>query len=189
MRAWVRWLVCLWLGLGLGLAGCARSPAPNANPENPAAPDGVEAMEKTAEGARFFTGPLPVGWQVLHRGGAKVAFHNTLHNQIIMVNVLYAPNRQANLTALRNHLLFDMTDRKILENNFFEVDDREALWTVVDGRLDGAEIRLAIVVVRIDSWVYDLVYVADPAQFDACLADFKKFVDAFHQQRSAEPGE
>ncbi len=170
------------------LAACTLPP-PNPAPEAAVASPGVRAMETTAAGARFTTGPLPAGWSVFPHGDAARAFRNDANDQIIMVNVLYAPNRTAGLIALRNHLLFDIAERKISEQDTIEVDLREALWTVVAGRLDGAEVKMAIVVVRIDAWVYDLILVGDPDHFDVALPDFKHFIDAFHQQRAGEPQE
>ena len=167
-----------------GLSACGTTSAPGAAP-NDSAQGGLTApIEIAAEGARFVVGPLPPSWRRIGAGQAHVAFTNLRHDQVIMVNVVYAPNRQANLTALRNHLLFDITSRNISEQETMEVDNREALWTVVEGRLDGARIKMALLVVRIDDWVYDLAYIAVPEKFDLNLEDFKAFIATFHHQRN-----
>lgn len=163
------------------LVGCSANPPPAAGTVDQ--PVGVPAIETAAEGTRFVTPTLPFGWNRLDKGNAKIAFINQIHDQVILVNVVYAPNRKANLKTLRNHLIFDITDRRFVEHKNIEVDDRKALWTVVEGRLDGAAVKLATAVVRIDDWVYDLAYIAVPDTFDVCLPDFQKFVAAFHQKR------
>jgi hypothetical protein len=182
LRVGVSWCV-------IALAACALA-ACSANPKPTGAPagvrGGVKAVELTAEGARFTLGTLPAGWARFNKGDAKIAYRNHLQNQIIMVNVVYAPNRKADLRALFNHLMFDITDRKLLEYEKIMVDEREALWTVVEGELDGAPIKLAAAVVRIDAWVYDLVFVSSPDNFDLGLSAFRQFVQAFHQMRSGE---
>jgi len=171
------WCLCL-------LGACATTGEPPLQPVAVGEGDpGVAPKEIAAEGVRFTTGPLPAGWRQLRRGEAKAAFLNEARGQSIMLNVVYAPNRKANLKALRNHLLFDLTGRNILEHELIEVDDREALWTVVEARLDGAAVKMALVVVRIDDWVYDMVYVSDPDRYEECLADFRGFIKNFHQQR------
>lgn len=181
------WLLVL-LGAALVLSACSGSSRPVVDPLRPDS-DGVPAQVIAAEGARFVTGALPFGWRRLLTGDAKAGFMNQIHGQAIMVNVVYAPNRRADLTALRNHLLFDLTEREILEHELIEVDHRESLWTVVEGRMEGARIKMALAVVRIDDWVYDLAYVSTPAQFDVCLPDFKTFLTAFHQKRNYRPVE
>lgn len=170
---------CLWLA-----SACATTEKiPPELIDATYSPQGVPPKEIAAEGVRFTTGSLPAGWRQLRQGEAKVAYLNNPTGQSIMLNVVYAPNRKANLKALRNHLLFDLTGRNILEHKPIEVDSREALWTVVEAKLDGAAIKMALVVVRIDDWVYDMAYVSDPDKFDACLADFQRFIQEFHQQR------
>ncbi|MHA1567996.1 MAG: hypothetical protein ACTSXZ_00880 [Alphaproteobacteria bacterium] len=172
----------------LGVMACGEKPAPATTPHETAGV-GVPRVEVVAEGARFEVGPLPAGWKRMQTGGAKAAFRHLVSDQVIMVNVVYAPNRQAGLTALRNHLLFDITSRKILEQESIEIDHREAIWTIVEGRLDGARVKLALLVVRIDEWVYDMVYIAVPERFDLYLDDFQQFIHSFHHQRHYDPME
>jgi hypothetical protein len=186
------WRGVIWCCLGWLLVtalACAARPAKPVGGPEPAASDGVTPHEVAHQGVRFRLGGLPFGWDALRKGDAVAAFQNRFHDQVIMVNQVYAPNRKANLTALRNHLLFDITDREITEHKKIEIDDREALWTVIDGRLDGARVKLAVAVVRIDAWVYDLVYIATPDRYDVCLPDFQAFIKAFHQKRAGAPEE
>jgi len=165
-------------------AACTHGARPDDSPTQLRPAEG--AVEVTAEGARFFIGPLPAGWKrlTLPTGQAKIAYNQTVNHQAIMVNVIYAPNRAAGLRALRNHLLFDITSRTIVEEQFMEIDNREALWTTVEGRLDGARVKMALLVVRIDDWVYDMVYVAVPETFELNLEDFKQYIRTFHHQRN-----
>ncbi|HPQ69615.1 MAG TPA: hypothetical protein PKW95_10845 [bacterium] len=150
---------------------------------------GVEPVDMAQSGARFTTGALPGGWNRLRGGGATVAFTRADNRQSIFINVIYAPNRKADVQSLRNHLLFDITSREISEQKTIEVDNREALWTVVEGRLDGARVKMAVVVLRMDAWIYDFCYVSVPEYFDEALADFKRFVHNFHHHRTYPPGE
>ncbi len=176
--------VGLLLAMLLALVACSQNPKPTS--EVVTASPGVQAMEIAAEGARFNVGPLPFGWKrlIVPTNQAKAAFSHVVNNQAIMINVVYAPNRGADLRALRNHLLFDVTSRTIEKEEFLEIDNREALWTEVSGRLDGARVKMALLVIRIDEWVYDMAYVAVPENFDRNLDDFKKFIHTFHHQRN-----
>jgi len=177
-------VLILILAVVVGLSACGPRPAPELTPGEDEL-TGIAAFEVADQGARFIVGPLPFGWKrMMLEGGATVGFTNRFHDQTIFVNVLYAPNRRAGLTALRNHLLFDLTSREILEQETIEVDNREALWTVIKGRLDGARVKMALVVVRIDDWVYDLAYIAVPETYEICLADFRQMVNAFHHKRN-----
>ncbi len=170
------------------IVGCSSTAKPVVDTSAPAG-DGVPAQVVAAQGTRFVTGSLPFGWRRLLRGDAKAGFMNEVHGQAIMINVVYAPNRKAGLVALRNHLLFDLTHRRILEHETTEVDHREALWTVAEGRFDGALVKMALVVVRIDDWVYDIVYISAPDNYEMCLVDFKSFLTGFHQQRNYKSAE
>jgi len=188
----IQWCLILSVCVLAVLASCGGPPKPDGAPEDKNDEVGVRAMELTSDGARFKIGPLPTGWrrlQELGGGEAKAAFTNRANDQAIMVNVSYAPNRRAGLIALRNHLLFDITDRKILEQSEIEVDKREGLWTVCTGYLDGAPIKMALVVARIDNWVYDLAYISPPSQFEHNLKDFKDFVKTLHQRRQDQEKE
>lgn len=174
-------LVGLWVG-------CSSTRVPTVIPGETDI-GGVDPIEMAQSGARFTTGPLPGGWNRLRGGGATIAFTRSDNRQSIFINVIYAPNRKADVQSLRNHLLFDLTSRKIREQETIEVDNREALWTVAEGRLDGARVQIALVVLRMDSWVYDFCYVSVPENFDEALADFKHFVHYFHHKRSYPPAE
>ncbi|MDP8224389.1 MAG: hypothetical protein P9L99_13575 [Candidatus Lernaella stagnicola] len=185
-----RGAVCALIALLLvaGLPACGGKARPVIDPME-SARDGVPSQVIAAEGVRFTTGALPFGWRKLLRGEAKAGFLNEVHGQAIMVNVVYAPNRNAGLVALRNHLLFDLAERRIHEHEMIEVDHRQALWTVARGRLDGAAVQLALVVVRIDDWVYDFAYVSTPENFDVCLGDFRGMLNGFHQSRAYDQPE
>jgi hypothetical protein len=83
--------------------------------------------------------------------------------------------------VLAQHLLIGVRDREVVEAGEMPVNGRVASHRVLEGRMRQTDDR-----VRIESYtlkghrcVYDLLYVAPPADFDAWRGDFRRFVESF----------
>ena len=131
--------------------------------------------------ASFHGGPVPASWDRLTNvDGAMLAFHDKESGGSATV---YARCGQDGddvpLTALTKHLIIGFTERKTTEEKLVPLDGREALHTVLDGKLDGVPVSLAIYVLKKDGCVYDLVWVAPPERFQAGIAGFDAFVAGF----------
>lgn len=130
--------------------------------------------------ASFRTGPIPAQWERVTLEGAMLSFHDKATGG--SVNVYGRCGKDGDdvpLTALTNHLLIGFTERDFKEQKVVPLDGREAMHSVVHGKLDGVPIALAIYVLKKDGCVYDLVWVAPPDRFDGGLNEFDAFVAGF----------
>ena len=83
------------------------------------------------------------------------------------------------LTVLARHLTFGLEDRVLEDGGTLTLAGRPARRAVVRGRLDGTPVGVEAVVVKGDRCVYDLLYVAPAAAFEAGRGDFRAFVESF----------
>lgn len=130
--------------------------------------------------ASFRTGPVAASWQRVDVQGSMLAFHDGETGG--SVNVYGRCGQDADdvpLAALTNHLLIGFTEREVQEQKVVPMDGREAMHTIVSGKLDGVRVKLNIYVLKKDGCVYDLVWVAPPEQFDAGAARFDEFAAGF----------
>ena len=93
-----------------------------------------------------------------------------------------APRRAAGVLA--RQLLIGLRDRVVIERGTIQVAGQTASRTVVDGRLEDSKtsVRIETLVMKDGRCVYDFMYVAPPATFDATRADFTRFVDSFRTE-------
>lgn len=93
-----------------------------------------------------------------------------------------APRRAADV--LGRQLLIGLRDRVVIERGPTEVAGRPASRAVLDGRLEGstARVRMETLVMADGRCVYDFLYAAPPATFDATHPDFTRFVDSFRTE-------
>jgi len=148
----------------------------------------AKPMDK-ADPENYRIGALPASWKAFESRGADRAFEFEAGGSSILVNSSCGWKTDAPLTALTNHLLLDMTDRKILMQAERSIDGRPALETVCLGSLDGTEVKMKIVVLRSGDCLYDLVCVSLPPGFDAAVADFDGFVGGFRIVTDSAKGE
>ncbi|MBI2524409.1 MAG: hypothetical protein HYV93_00305 [Candidatus Rokubacteria bacterium] len=83
------------------------------------------------------------------------------------------------LGVLARHLFFGLADRSEETSHETVVRGRPAIRSLVRGRLDGALVAVEAVVVKDERCVYDFVYVAPAAHFEAGRGDFRSFVESF----------
>jgi hypothetical protein len=88
-------------------------------------------------------------------------------------------------TDLARHLLLGLRERETLEDGEASLAGYRGVRLVVEGRMRESRER-----VRIESYtvkdlrcVYDLLYVAPPAAFEASRGDFERFVGSFAPER------
>jgi hypothetical protein len=114
----------------------------------------------------------PADLELRHRGSpAGMAVHAVCEGA--------APRRGTDV--LGRQLLIGLRDRAVLERGSIEIAGRPASRAVLDGRLEGstARVRMETLVMTDGRCVYDFMYVAPPATFEATHADFTRFVDSF----------
>jgi hypothetical protein len=130
--------------------------------------------------ASFRTGPIATSWQRVDVHGAMLAFRDAESGG--SVHVYGRCGQDADdvpLTALTNHLLIGFTEREVKEQRVLPMDGREAMHTVVLGKLDGVRMQMSIYVLKKDGCVYDLVWVAPPERFDGGASRFDEFAAGF----------
>ena len=83
--------------------------------------------------------------------------------------------------ALERQLFIGVRERRVIERGEIVVAGRPAVHAVVDARHEGSEDRARIetLVLKDDRCVYDFMYVAPPAAFEALRSDFARFVESF----------
>ena len=169
------------LALCLAGFGCATSAGPDASPDKPKG--GLGSQRYIGQYASYTTGPLPAGWTRLWGYDGDLAFYNSSNRATVMVNSTCPTRKSVPLVALRNHLLFDLTERQFILQEDQELDLRMGLHSIVQGRLDGALVKLDIYVVQIDECVFDLVMISGLEHYETCRAEFEEFVKGFHVKR------
>ncbi len=119
------------------------------------------------------------GWRQLRLPSANVAWFNDALSASLMANSHCDGVKDAPLSGLTEDLLMGITDRAVVSQTVRPCSRREALETVVTGKLDGVERKLAVLVLKKDGCVYDIVLGAAPAQFEQALAAFGRVRDGF----------
>jgi hypothetical protein len=87
--------------------------------------------------------------------------------------------RGRSLPLLARYLTFGLAERQTLEREPALVGGEPAERLVVRGRHDGADVMVEAVVARDARCVYDFLYVAAPADFDAGRRAFRSLVESF----------
>ncbi len=132
---------------------------------------------------RYQVGNLPGQWRLLMVKGNNLAFFNKKLGTTIQANAMCKDIDDASLKVLTNHLLIGMDKVRRLQSRKVPFDGREALHTIVEGRLDGVAIKLALYVAKKDNCIYDFAYFARAAHFARGLGDFRKFIGGFKTLR------
>lgn len=83
------------------------------------------------------------------------------------------------LTVLSRHLTFGLTERVLEDGGTLTLAGRPAQRAVVRGSIDGAQVGVEAVVIKGERCVYDFLYVAPAAAFEAGRGDFRAFVESF----------
>ncbi len=83
------------------------------------------------------------------------------------------------LGVLQTHLFIGFKHRRILSKQHVTFSKWRALHTVLIGEVNGGEIKISSYVVVNNGWVYDMVYWAQPDNFDNSLSDFERLVESF----------
>ena len=87
---------------------------------------------------------------------------------------------------LLRQLLIGIRDRATIEQEEVSLNGQRAVRRVLEGRVseDGAPTRIEAYVMSEGHCVYDFVYVAPPASFEAWRGQFRAFVESFAMERT-----
>jgi hypothetical protein len=112
-------------------------------------------------------------------GDVQVAWVEPQSVAFIDIHAQCDEHGDSSLEQYTDHLRIDWTDWKIIEQEPGRLIGREALRTLVEAELDGMPRRNEIWVVKKNGCIFDLIYSAPPADFNAGRADFQRVVEGF----------
>ena len=121
-------------------------------------------------------------WTIAERGPAELEVRHRRVPAGMLVNAACdGPAARRSLDVLTRHLLIGLRERTVLESGRVSVNGRSGARAVVEGRRPESEerVRVEAYVLKDGRCVYDLLYVAPPAAFDALRAEFEGFVQSF----------
>ena len=124
--------------------------------------------------------PARQGWEVAADGPADLGLRRPASRAGILVNATCEGKASTrSLAVLSRHLTFGIQGKEVLEREDLTVAGHHSLRMLFEGRLDGAPVQVEAYVVKGAGCVYDLIYVAPPAEFAAGTADFRALVSSF----------
>ena len=132
-----------------------------------------------SESASYDVMPPGAGWQEVTLPTANAAWHNAQLQAALMVNSHCAGVSDSPLEGLTSDLLMGMTEQQILSQERVPSSKREALQSIVTGKLDGVPRKLELFVMKKDGCVYDIVLDASPEHFESARTAFAKVRDGF----------
>ena len=126
--------------------------------------------------------PPPAAWAVMPSGEADVEWRRTAPPGRMLVNGSCEDgHRRRPLAVLARQLLMGVRDRQVIERGQTTVAGRPAHHVVLEGRDSDASdrVRVEAYVLKDDRCVYDLLYAAPVAAFEASRPEFRGVVDSF----------
>lgn len=132
------------------------------------------------DGFAFRIPAPPAAWERLDVSHAALAFRDPASRATIMLNGRCGRDAaDVPLSALTNHLFLQFTDRQVKLQELVPFDGREAMHTSLVAKLDGVLMAYDVWVLKKDGCVYDLLYLAPPADADRGLEAFHGLVHGF----------
>lgn len=132
------------------------------------------------EGGSFRVGQLPPTWDRKKLDYRVVLFvHKSLRASIGISSFCKEAADDAPLTVLSSQIRHGLTGQKMMRRESVLMGGREALRMVTEGKMDGAEIILDTVVLKMNECVFDFSYTAIPSDYHAGRADFESFFGGF----------
>ena len=135
---------------------------------------GCAARRTSALEGSYQLGEPGGDWQRVEAGGADYAWFNRALSATIYSDSNCGKRFEDRpLADLAKSLVSGVGTGAPTREETFTLDGREAWLGVIPGRLDGIAVQLGVGVLKKDNCTYDVLYVADPAQFDAGYAAFE----------------
>lgn len=129
----------------------------------------------------FEVSSVPPSWRRIDANEVLLAFRDDQHHVTIMVNGRCGKDGDdVPLEALTKHLFLYFTERQVLQQQRWMLDEREALRTVEMAKLDGVPRRFVSVVLKKNDCVYDFIHVGGPVPAPSSERAFDRFVRGFH---------
>lgn len=123
--------------------------------------------------------PPDASWRVIAVDNTDLAFWNEKLSASILVNSTCEGYRDVPVRSLANHLFIGIEDKVFLEQRHLPLDGRLAWYSLVEGLLDGARVKVAAYTMVKDYCTYDLSYTAPLRNFDAGFEAFSRVARDF----------
>jgi hypothetical protein len=132
------------------------------------------------DGFAFRIPKPPAEWTPIDVSGAALAFRDERAQASILLNARCGSDADdVPLIALTNHLFLQFTDREQRLQQVVAFDGREAMHTELVAKLDGVALFYDAWVLKKDGCVYDLLYMAPPADAERGLEAFHRLAHGF----------
>ena len=83
------------------------------------------------------------------------------------------------LPDLLKHLTFGMAQGDPMVEEALTLGGRKALLRVHSGEVDGVSVKIAAVVLKKNSCIYDGLYISSPVDFDSAMPNFRNVLNGF----------
>lgn len=179
MRMWIA-LVWTTAAAAVAATGCAHAPRGHIEATH-------DDAERVCAGDVCYRVPqLGERWRLVHQQGASVGYFSDAVGGVIEANATCRDDADAApLGALTRQLLIGYTERHVRTESTVPLDEREALHTILDAKLDGVPVTLDLYVMKRNGCIFDLSYAAPPDAYARGAGDFQRFVGGFADARSA----
>jgi hypothetical protein len=139
----------------------------------------------TKPGVRYRVGEVPAVWTRVRLSSNDLAWIMEDTGHALSVNATCKGHEDAPLDVLTRHLLMGFTERQEVRQEKVVVDEREALRSHYQAKLDGVPVELLLLVLKKDNCVYDFDYVAPLGRLQERREDFESLVRGFHAERTS----
>jgi len=128
----------------------------------------------------YSIGALPGGWERVKVRGGDLVFQNAGLNATITVNSDCDGKKvNHNLPVLSESLLIGIKDKELESRQEAVIDGNSALYSIYTGKFENVPIKIAALVFKKGSCLYDFTYASSPDSFDAGYGEFKAFTSQF----------
>ena len=133
-----------------------------------------------SEDTSYSIGSLPGGWQRVRVKGGDLVFQNSGLNATITVNSDCDGKKvNYNLPVLSESLLIGISGKELESREEGIIDGQSALYSIYSGKFDGVPIKIATLVFKKGSCLYDFTYASSPDSFETGYRDFRAFTSQF----------
>lgn len=129
--------------------------------------------------ATFRVGNPGPDWRPHGEKNSQVAWRHRDDPSVIQVRSQCQEHGDSNLEQFTDHLRIDFRSWDVVEQRFVTLENREALRSTVDANLDGAPVKMELIVLKKNGCLFDLSYIAIPSAYTSGLASFERVVDGF----------
>lgn len=128
----------------------------------------------------YSIGTLPAGWNREDVDGGDLVFQNAGLKATITINSDCDGKKvKYHLPVLSESLLIGIKAKELESREEALIDAQPALYSVYTGTYENVPIKIATLVFKKGSCIYDFTYASSPDSFDTGYGEFKTFTSQF----------